>query len=282
MTAVPTRILALGLGSLVDSKSAQIQLALLILIVRHLQRLLDDGDDGDDDDDTTPTSAAAARKRIRVSAYDPVFSALDGEILAAFGVEREQEDRGGRYTFRDAVDGRRRHTTTLVYMPHCGRRLYDRILRSNWTPDALRNIVLLCNSLDRYCDTMPARKMRLECQALVRFAEALNDLALQFWNSGVDLPAPLPAIQTGGGGRGASKKNRRRGGGGVGASPDAGAATQSPSVAARSDGDANGDDREATTSQGKRQDDGDDGADFWTLCDEPPVALDAEGVEILH
>jgi hypothetical protein len=35
---------------------------------------------------------------------------------------------------------------TVFYMPHCGTALYNNLLWSNWTPDALSSMLIIGNS----------------------------------------------------------------------------------------------------------------------------------------
>ncbi|KAF9050656.1 hypothetical protein BDZ89DRAFT_1057104 [Hymenopellis radicata] len=37
-------------------------------------------------------------------------------------------------------------------MPHCDMELHEDILRANWTPSSLRNLILVCNRLGDYVD----------------------------------------------------------------------------------------------------------------------------------
>ena len=39
---------------------------------------------------------------------------------------------------------------TIVFMPHCDERLYEALLRTNWTPAYLGNLLLIGNRLAEY------------------------------------------------------------------------------------------------------------------------------------
>lgn len=41
---------------------------------------------------------------------------------------------------------------TLVFMPHCGVKLYERFLRANWTEEGMDRIILVGNDLRAYVE----------------------------------------------------------------------------------------------------------------------------------
>uniref|UniRef100_A0A8C5L4E9 SRR1 domain containing n=1 Tax=Jaculus jaculus TaxID=51337 RepID=A0A8C5L4E9_JACJA len=70
--------------------------------------------------------------------YDPVLSPAETEVLAALGVTVLGENEEGKRSVR----GER----TVFYMPHCGTALYNNLLWSNWSVDALSRILIVGNS----------------------------------------------------------------------------------------------------------------------------------------
>jgi hypothetical protein len=40
----------------------------------------------------------------------------------------------------------------MLFMPHCDRDLYEKILRVNWTVEQLQNILLIANHFGDYVD----------------------------------------------------------------------------------------------------------------------------------
>ena len=91
---------------------------------------------------------------------------------------------------------------TILYMPHCDREVYESVLRFNWTPRGLSEVILLANRLMDYVENQPERKLQaesphllslapcLECSLLPEFKAhptAFNNLAVQ--------RIPLPAAQ---------------------------------------------------------------------------------------
>jgi hypothetical protein len=120
----PSSILTLGLGSVKDSRVAQIQLAFLILVRDKLQ-------------------SKESQGIVKVEAYDPIFEAEDEQLLHAYGIETSSTNLQGNYVLDHSV---------FIFMPHCTKTLYENILRSNWNPTALNRLWLCCNELARYVD----------------------------------------------------------------------------------------------------------------------------------
>uniref|UniRef100_A0A8C5LQE6 SRR1 domain containing n=1 Tax=Leptobrachium leishanense TaxID=445787 RepID=A0A8C5LQE6_9ANUR len=69
--------------------------------------------------------------------FDPVFTALEKSVLQNLGLTVIFENEEGKRTVCKP---------TVFYMPHCGKALYNNLLWSNWTQEALSNIVLIGNS----------------------------------------------------------------------------------------------------------------------------------------
>jgi hypothetical protein len=167
---VPRRIYALGLGYITESRSAQIQVAFLLRLVSTMG--------------TSP----------ELVAFDPIQTAQDEAILRSLGIRplsREEAvppSQGGH------------SDSTLLYMPHCPRPLYERYLRANWAPSTLSNLTLCCNRLDRYTEFLSDEQLSKESPCLWRClpylakigvpslpapnGEALNDLAFQWVQEG--------------------------------------------------------------------------------------------------
>uniref|UniRef100_A0A2K6F3W6 SRR1 domain containing n=1 Tax=Propithecus coquereli TaxID=379532 RepID=A0A2K6F3W6_PROCO len=70
--------------------------------------------------------------------YDPLFSQLEIAVLNTLGVTVLSENEEGKRS----VCGE----PTLFYMPHCGTALYNNLLWSNWSADALSQMVIIGNS----------------------------------------------------------------------------------------------------------------------------------------
>ncbi|GAA5868887.1 hypothetical protein JCM3774_006782 [Rhodotorula dairenensis] len=126
----PVSVVCLGLGSISDSTKAQDQYVLL-------QELLVEMADELDDD-------------IPTSFYDPVFSPED----AAYLKSRGHAVLSGDHAL--ALD-----CTTILYIPHGPRTLFEALLAANWTsPEQLGRVVLLGNRLDLYDDPTYSGSLR--------------------------------------------------------------------------------------------------------------------------
>ena len=177
----PTAVLCLGLGSVSTSRSAQIQLALLVRILRWLPH----------------SHSQSPRPTTHACAFDPVFTHVDRAVLARYGVHADTHDHAGRYAITQ---------DTLAFMPHCPLPLYERLVRTNSPTLHHRTLTLLANRLDRYADAMPHARLAARAPAIQRIlhhletvplpnlptphADALNDLAFQRY-TGAELDAQL-------------------------------------------------------------------------------------------
>ncbi|KZT69076.1 SRR1-domain-containing protein [Daedalea quercina L-15889] len=130
-------VLCLGLGSPSASRDARAQLAFLLAICDDLQ--ID---------------------RAHVSVYDPVFAAEDIALLAALGHVAAAAPASASCPpplTPPVQHGRFRAAgPTVAFMPHCDLRLYENLLRENWSgadPRAgLSQLVLIANRLSDYAE----------------------------------------------------------------------------------------------------------------------------------
>ncbi|GAC93259.1 hypothetical protein PHSY_000823 [Pseudozyma hubeiensis SY62] len=194
---LPRQIVCLGLGSPTTSRSAQIQLALLVVIrswlLRHSSR---------------SSSSALGSKTIEGSmeclAFDPVFSAADTALLKRYDVrtlssslhtevEQKEHNQGNRAEsiepFYTAIT-----EPTLLYMPHCDRGLYEEVLSLNYSssatttqtpkPNGPSPIVLLCNTLSNYQNTTSDQDLQNHAPTLHRLTPQFNVEELPNWEGG--------------------------------------------------------------------------------------------------
>jgi hypothetical protein len=73
--------------------------------------------------------------------YDPVLT--DSEKWAA-------NELGFTLLTVNEVGLRTVSAPTLFFMPHCGRRLYSNVLRANWDPSRLAQVLIIGNSFESY------------------------------------------------------------------------------------------------------------------------------------
>ncbi|KAL4077356.1 hypothetical protein V8B97DRAFT_2004227 [Scleroderma yunnanense] len=87
------------------------------------------------------------------------------------------------------------HHPTIVFMPHCDLKLYEIVLRANWSRQRLCNMVLVANSFGDYFDHNLTSRLEREAPCLSRigplvesrplpvsaaFPTAFNNLAVQY------------------------------------------------------------------------------------------------------
>jgi hypothetical protein len=87
-----------------------------------------------------------------IEVFDPILSVTESHVLEALGCSVMSINEHGK---REALK------PTLFFMPHCEAELYNNLLRANWKPDLLKNMVLFGNSFEEYeqhvslCKTSP-------------------------------------------------------------------------------------------------------------------------------
>lgn len=134
---VPTKphdIVCYGIGSIQESKNAQFQFVLAILL-RDLLKI--------------PGT---------MYIYDPVFTDLDKEVCKNYDMELIETNEQGKRT----VD-----KPTLFYMPHCGKTLYSNTLSVNWSEKDLANVVVLGNRFENYTEGLLDRELKRDCPYLL-------------------------------------------------------------------------------------------------------------------
>ncbi|KAI9571509.1 SRR1-domain-containing protein [Boletus coccyginus] len=116
----PQKVLCLGLGSPSSSGDARAQLALLGCLC-----------------------ASVDIDFAEVSVYDPVFTDADRQLFQALGIRCLDHIQGAEHSL---------DCPTILYMPHCDLKLYEMVIRANWTLDGLCNVVFLANRFRDYVD----------------------------------------------------------------------------------------------------------------------------------
>ncbi|KAI0336322.1 hypothetical protein GY45DRAFT_1222945, partial [Cubamyces sp. BRFM 1775] len=140
-------VLCLGLGSPASSRDARAQLAFLLAACDDL-----------------------SIDRTNVAAYDPVFAPQDLELLARLRLTALPDNRVPSYGIR---------SPTIVFMPHCDLHLYENLLRENWSPAQLPNVLLIANRLSDYAENIPSRKLASEHPCVARLAPYLTSRPLR-------------------------------------------------------------------------------------------------------
>lgn len=135
------RIVGYGLGSIETSFISRQQLAFLLLIM----------------DET----------KCHCEVFDPIFTELDKEVLKTFNIIVSDANTQAQQKLSEL---------TLVYMPHCGKALYNNIISSNWCKDDLANVVLIGNRLDMYLEKSTTATMQKRTPMLLRSLDVLESV----------------------------------------------------------------------------------------------------------
>lgn len=71
--------------------------------------------------------------------FDPLFDEKDKAILEGFQLHVEDKNMDGKYVLE---------ATTLFYMPHCEKFLYNNVIEANLNANTLSHVILFGNSFD--------------------------------------------------------------------------------------------------------------------------------------
>ncbi|VCX38003.1 unnamed protein product [Gulo gulo] len=102
--------------------------------------------------------------------YDPLFSQLEIAVLKSLGVTVLSENEEGRRS----VHGE----PTIFYMPHCGTALYNNLLCSNWSVDALAKMLIIGNSFRGLEERLLARILQKNYAYIAKVLKGLEELEL--------------------------------------------------------------------------------------------------------
>uniref|UniRef100_A0A8P0TRT0 SRR1-like domain-containing protein n=1 Tax=Canis lupus familiaris TaxID=9615 RepID=A0A8P0TRT0_CANLF len=102
--------------------------------------------------------------------YDPLFSQLEIGVLNSLGLTVLSENEEGKRS----VDGE----PTIFYMPHCGTALYNNLLWSNWSLDALSQMLLIGNSFRGLEERLLGRILQKNYTYIAKILKGLEELEL--------------------------------------------------------------------------------------------------------
>lgn len=133
------QILCYGLGSFHSGFDvpSRFQLALLLLMYNHLVEL------------NYPLNE-------EIELFDPSFDSFDKEILLNFDKPRFKIIVENEYCARKLNSS----SSTLIYMPHLDKYLYNNLLGANWSPEDLSKLVVLGNSFQEMIDNEVSSKCK--------------------------------------------------------------------------------------------------------------------------
>ncbi|XP_063848983.1 SRR1-like protein [Scylla paramamosain] len=136
-------IVCYGLGQLSSSRIARYQGALLLILKDHFQ--------------------------VPAEVYDPIFSAVDVEVLEVFDIKVLNRNEEGK---RKVVE------TTLFFLPHCGKELYNNLLWTNWNPSLLSRCVIVGNSFSTIVQNVPTRTLKEHYMFIYQAQDMFKELPL--------------------------------------------------------------------------------------------------------
>ncbi|XP_028904767.1 SRR1-like protein [Ornithorhynchus anatinus] len=135
-----------GLGNFASCALARFQLAFLLLLLEHAQI-----------------------PRNHCSVFDPAFSPLEIAVLDDLGVTVLQENEEGKRGVGDEP--------TLFYMVHCGTALYNNLLWSNWSVEALARTVIVGNSFGGIGERLATRIFLRDYPYVAQILEGTEEVA---------------------------------------------------------------------------------------------------------
>ncbi|XP_045699199.1 SRR1-like protein [Phyllostomus hastatus] len=101
--------------------------------------------------------------------YDPLFSQLEIAVLNTLGVIVLKENEEGKRSVCGAP--------TIFYMLHCGTALYNNLLWSNWSVDALSRVVIIGNSFRGLEERLLTRILQENYAYVAKALEGLEEHA---------------------------------------------------------------------------------------------------------
>ncbi|XP_039218461.1 SRR1-like protein isoform X1 [Crotalus tigris] len=140
------RCVCYGLGNFCSCGKARLQLAFLLLLLEELK---------------IPPEMCFV--------FDPIFSTLETEVLGGLGLTVLQWNEEGKRS----IEG-----PTLFYMIHCGKALYNNLLWSNWSAEALSQMVVVGNSFRGFEERLLAKVFRENYSYIAKVLEASQEEAL--------------------------------------------------------------------------------------------------------
>ncbi|XP_071849819.1 SRR1-like protein isoform X3 [Apostichopus japonicus] len=121
--------------------------------------------------------------------YDPRFTKSEIAFLKDLGLEVIKENEEGKRVCKEP---------TLLFMPHCGKPLYNNALWANWGNDNLHNLIILGNSFSSFHERIPEARLFSEASYIAailpftteekvknnfKHTDIFNDMAFHIFNS---------------------------------------------------------------------------------------------------
>ncbi|KAL8179971.1 UNVERIFIED_CONTAM: hypothetical protein K2H54_001780, partial [Gekko kuhli] len=140
------RCVCYGLGNFSSCFKARFQLAFLLLLLKELQ---------------IPEELCCV--------FDPAFSTLEREVLTGLRFSVLSRNEEGKRPIEEP---------TVFYMVHCGKALYNNLLWSNWSAEALSQMVVVGNSFKGIEERVPTRIFQTDYAYIAKILAASEEEAL--------------------------------------------------------------------------------------------------------
>ncbi|ELU14749.1 hypothetical protein CAPTEDRAFT_177458 [Capitella teleta] len=103
--------------------------------------------------------------------YDPLYAPSHNKFLET------------RLKFKiiDAnEEGKRQvNSSTVFFMPHCGKPLYNNLLWRNWNIDSLSDMIIIGNSFNYMNDSTPRRILEEEAKYILKILDKCSEIQLE-------------------------------------------------------------------------------------------------------
>ncbi|XP_051489557.1 SRR1-like protein isoform X3 [Apus apus] len=146
-TEPPARCVCYGLGRFSGCPSARYQLAFLLLLLEELG---------------LPPEQCWL--------FDPAFSEQEVAVLGQLGLRLLPDNEEGKHD----VEG----SSTLFYMVHCGKALYNNLLWKNWATGSLSKMVIVGNSFKGIEERLLSRILERDYSYIAKVLKGTEEVAL--------------------------------------------------------------------------------------------------------
>lgn len=138
-------IICLGIGRIAECSIAKHQLAFISVISKQL---------------SIPD----------IKFFDPVLSVHENNFLESLNYKVLSENTEGKYLTTHP---------TLFYLPHCPKQITNNLLFTNWKPENIENLLLICNSFKSIIETTPERFLRPNAHYILEINQATDELEIK-------------------------------------------------------------------------------------------------------
>lgn len=137
-------IICLGIGKVTECSISKHQLAFIGLIGKHL--------------------------KAEIFFFDPVLSKFEKQLLEKLDHKVLTENKEGKYLAEHP---------TLFYLPHCPKQITNNLLYSNWDPEHIQNVFLICNSFKTVIESTPERLLRPNAHYILEVSSLVDEVEIE-------------------------------------------------------------------------------------------------------